>query len=349
MIPYRLSFQFLFAAAAAGLATPGAAEVRTFANPTLDGIPVSYCLANGDVCGERVAIEWCRAQGYEYASSWAATPGVDATSVTVRLDDGRVCRGAQCDAFASVTCGTQARTFRMPTLGAAGRATLISPTRRSAEAPLEPLQYQVLIPGCHQREPGVFLCETAHEYQHCRTLMSVGRVFGCRAGLAFDGDFAQAIAASPDSYELRLQSTAVATVERGQRGAGTARGEVRFEVQFDVPPIGEGAVCLQRDRYLYHATGPKGGLAEIDDTSDCGAPVSGSIVPHEDDILQAYDICDSFAAWGEEIEQPIELLAAALFHVGFANSAFAREDGAAQRIVAPYLTVRAPMQVICKE
>jgi hypothetical protein len=344
----RLSCLSLLAAAAAGFAAPSAAQVRTFTNPMHQGLSVNYCIAGGEICGEQVAMEWCRAQGYDYASNWAATRGIDVTSAAVRLDDGWVCRGAQCEAFASITCGAEGRSFRMPTLGAAGRATVISPSRRSAESELAPHEYQVLIPGCHQREPGVFLCETVHEYQHCRSLMSTGKVFGCRAGLAFDSNFAEPIAAGPDRYQLSVRSTPVVTVERGKRGAGAAKGDARFELRFAVPDAGRGA-CLQRDRYVYHATGPKGGFAEIDDTRECGAPISGAIVPHEDDVLQAYDMCEAFAAWGSELEQPIELLVAALFHIGPANAVSARPGSASSSIVAPYLTIRVPMQVVCNE
>jgi hypothetical protein len=344
----RLPFLSLFAAAAAGFAVPGAAQVRTFTNPMHEGLAVNYCIAGGEICGERVAMDWCRAQGYGHASKWTATRGADATNATVRLDDGWICRGAQCEAFASITCGAEGRTFRMPTIGPARRAMLISPSRRSAENAVAPLEYQVLIPGCHQREPGVFLCETVHEYQHCRSLMSTGRVFGCRAGLAFDGNFADPIAAGPDRHDLSVRSTAVVTVERGQRGAGVAKGDARFEIRFAVPDADRGA-CLQRDRYVYYSTGPKGGLAEIDDTRDCAAPISGVIAPHEDDVLQAYDMCEAFAAWGSELEQPIELLVAALFHVAPADPALAHRRGIVSSIVAPYFTIRAPMQVVCNE
>ena len=336
------------AAAAAGLTVPASGQtVRTFAQPMHEGLPINYCDAAGEVCGAQVATRWCRAQGYDYASDWAATPGIDVTTMTIRLDDGWICRGAQCEAFASITCSAQGQTFRMPTLGAAARATVISPSRRGVEAAIAPLEYQVLIPGCHQREPGVFLCETVHEYQHCRTLMHAGKVFGCRAGLAFDGAFAEPIAAAADDYELELRSTAKLTVEHGQRGAGQVKGNVRFEISFAVPSVGESTWCLQRDRYFYYPTGPKGGLAEIGDTTDCGEPISGTIVPHEDDVLQAYDMCDAFAAWGSELEQPIELMVAALFHVAGTNPTFT--DGSPSTIVAPYVTIRAPMQVSCEQ
>jgi hypothetical protein len=179
--------------------------------------------------------------------------------------------------------------------------------------------------------------------------MRAGKVFGCRAGLAFDGGFAEPIAAGPDDYDLSVNSNAVVTVEQGKRGAGKVKGEARFDVEFALPPIGDGAWCLQRDRYLYFPTGPKGGIGEIDDISDCGKAISGSIVPHEDDVLQAYDMCDAFAAWGSELEQPIELLVAALFLVSSTAPKFTSRDGSGSSIVAPYLTIHAPMKVNCDQ
>jgi hypothetical protein len=342
----RLPSVYIAALAAAGFAVSANGQVRTFSNPAHDGLPLSYCGAAGQVCGAKVATDWCHTQGFDHATDWSASPGVDITSTTVRLDDGFICRGAQCESFASITCANEAQTFRMPTLGpAATRVQVLSPTLRGVEAAIEPTEYRVLIPGCHQREPGIFLCETVHEYQHCRTLMGAGKVFGCRAGLAFDGGFAEPIAAGPDDYELDVHSNAEMVVTQGRRGEAKIRGDARVEVTFSIPPVGADTWCLQRDRYVYYPTGPKGGLSEIDDVSDCDAPIAATLGPHEDDALQAYDMCDVFAAWGGEIEQPIELLVAALFHVGPSTLT---QDSGATRIVAPYVTVRAPMKVSCE-
>ena len=336
------------AAAAVGFAVPAQAQVRTFAAPKHEGLPLGYCIAAGEICGAQVAASWCRAQGYDQATDWTATPGLDVTSTTIRLDDGWICRGARCEAFGSITCAAEGRTFMAPNVGTAGLVTLIAPSRRSVVAAIEPVEYRILIPGCHQREPGVFLCESVHEYQHCRTLMRAGNVFSCRAGLAFDGAFAEPVAAGSDAYELHVGSLPSATVKRGERGGGEVRGAARFEIAFDLPPLGEGSWCLQRDRYVYHPTGPKGGLADIGDTDDCGASITGVIEPHEDDVLQAYDMCEAFAAWGTELEQPIELLVAALFHVSSAHPAFAGAADSRSRILAPYVPVKAPMKVSCE-
>ena len=61
------------------------------------------------------------------------------------------------------------------------------------------------------------MCETVHEYQHCRTLLEDGKVLGCRAGLAFDGAFAQPRAASPGTYDLSLRSRVNAIVYENRR------------------------------------------------------------------------------------------------------------------------------------
>ena len=325
------------------------AEVRTFMNPNHEGYSISYCSGNGQLCGEQVASNWCRSQGYEHASSWALTPGVDVSSVTIGLDDESICRGAQCDGFRSISCEREGRTFRMPRLGGLERATLITPNRRGTEAAIEEIEYRVLIPGCHQREPGMFLCETVHEYQHCRTLLKAGRVFGCRAGLAFDGAFADPIAPSPDRYKLSVKSNAAVTVRQGQRGEGKVKGAASFDIRFDLPDINEHDWCLQRDRYIYHPTGPKGGLADIDDIQSCDEEISGSFEPHEDDIIQAYDLCQASVSWGTHVDQPIELMVAALFHIGSARPDFSTSpvDGSS-KILAHYLTVQAPMRVECK-
>ncbi|NIW23314.1 MAG: hypothetical protein GWN29_01415, partial [Gammaproteobacteria bacterium] len=75
-----------------------------------------------------------------------------------------------------------------------------------------------------------------HEYQHCRTLFSAGKVLGCRAGLAFEGAFANPVAAAEGSYELDLRSRASATVSQGRRGQGRLRGDAEFTVSF-TPPV----------------------------------------------------------------------------------------------------------------
>lgn len=348
MIPIRRSAAVCAALACMLYTASSGAEVLTFDAPEHDGFLISYCASANGVCGERVAQRWCRQQGYERAVRWAAQPGLDFSTATVTLDQGSICRGAQCESFASISCESDGQTFRMPALGGLARATLIAPNRRSAEVAVAPVEYQVLIPGCHQREPGIFMCETVHEYQHCRTLLRAGKVFGCRAGLAFDGGFAVPVAASSEQYALELRSTAEVIVERGERGAGRLRGEARFEVAFAPPDHDRRDWCLQRDRYVYFPSGPRGGLAEIDATAACDEPVQGRFAPHEDHLLEAYDLCEGSLAWGEALEHDMRVLVGALFHFGSARPDFeATHDR--KRIVAPYITLEAPLRIRCRD
>lgn len=329
-------------------ASPADAQVRTFNEPTYGGYAISYCGAASPSCGEAVATAWCRSQSYEFASEWAASSGAD-DAVTVRIEDGNVCRGSQCDSFASITCNRRQAEFRMPRLGALGRATIIEPGRRGAVAAYEAVEFKTLIPGCHQNEPGVYLCETTHEYQHCRTLMQHGQVFSCRAGLAFDGGFAIPIAPKPGEYDLALDSDLKIMVEHGNRGAGRAKGDARVEVTFRPPVTLDASWCLQRDRYIYYPTGPKGGIGEIDNTAACDAPIRATVAPHEDDVLVAWELCNAFAAWGSELEHTADLMVGALFTLGSASPAFADQYGGSSVIMAPYLTVRAPVTIECRE
>jgi len=333
-----------------GIAAPANAEVRTFLNPRHDGYRLDYCQASGEICGERVATAWCRAQGYEYASDWSIASDIGAQMPTRSFDAGRICNEYQCDGFAEISCGREERSFRLPNLGAATRTTVITPDGRGTAHAVTPVEVELLVPGCYQTEPGILLCGTVHEYQHCRTLFAAGRLLGCRAGLAFDGGFASPIAASPAEYDLQLRSRARATVYRNRRGEGRLRGEANFTVTFAIPASQSAAqTCLQRDRYLYYPSGPNGGSSEIGATSDCARPIEASIVPHEDDLLRAYDLCDARQTWGESTGGSIELLVAALYYL---QAMPATERDSAElltRIVAPYTTIRAPLEIACRE
>lgn len=323
-------------------------QVQRFDAPQHENYGVSYCNAGGTLCGESVAHDWCRTQGFDRAVEWSAQAGSDFSTATVSLNEGRICRGAQCESFAAISCETARRSFRMPTLAGLTRSTVISPDRRNVEMAVAPVEYEVLIPGCQQREPGVFLCQSVYEYQHCRTLLKSGKVFGCRAGLAFEGRFAEPMAVVEGEYELDLKSNAQATVYRGRRGDGKLRGEARFEIRFVAPVLDPRDWCLQRDRYIYYPSGPKGGLAEIDATADCEDAIQGSFKPHEDDLIEAYDICEGMVSWGGKVQHDLHLLVGALFHVGSARPG-AKASAGGSHIVAPYLTIKAPLTVNCKD
>jgi hypothetical protein len=327
-------------------AGPLRAETRTFQNPLHQGYRLDYCQAFGRACGESVATRWCRGQGYEHASDWAIDRGIGDLLPTMSIDADRACHDGQCDGFASISCSRDGHSVRLPNLGAAMQSTVITPDRRGASPPISPVEVQVLVPGCYQIEPGVLLCGTVHDYQHCRTLLAAGKVLGCRAGLAFDGAFAEPVAAAADSYDIRMSSRAKVTVTEGQRGKGRLRGEAQYRVSFALPVEATAATCLQRDRYVYFPTGPMGGLAEIGETGDCAEPLQGKFAPHEDDLLRAYDLCAAHSAWGTSLDDSIELLVAGLYSLSAAAGTDA--SPASVRIVAPYVTVRAPLAITCK-
>jgi hypothetical protein len=226
---------------------------------------------------------------------------------------------------------------------------MISPSRRIAAVTYESSGFAQLIPGCHQTEPGVYLCETVHDFQHCRTLMRSGNVFSCRAGLAFDGGFARPVSPRPGGYTFELQSNAEVRVERDARGEGRIRGAAEVEILFEQPTLDYAFWCLQRDRYVYHTTGPSGGLADIDDTADCDTPVSARFEPDEDHLLMAYDLCTAMDSWGEEIEHSFDVIVAALFHIDSASPRFRSEYGGSAAVIAPYLTVKAPLKIACRD
>jgi len=234
-------------------------------------------------------------------------------------------------------------------LGPAGRSTVLSPDLRSTEVALDAAGYGVLIPGCTPREPGVFHCESLHQYQHCRTLMFSNMVHSCRADLAFQSAFAEPYAADRNDYRLTIESDARLRVERGDRGLGIIRGNVDVELSITPPLDTADANCLLRDRFVYQPTGPEGGMSTIDDAAACDEPIRFSFAPHEDDILRASDLCETFAAWGEEIEDTIDVLAAGLFHIHSDDRDFRARHPGGTGIIAPYVTVTAPLKIECRE
>ena len=332
-------------------ASPAAqAEVRTFRNPIFEGYRLDYCKTSGSECGERVATEWCVEQGYEYASDWGLERDIGALQPTISVDTRSICHGDQCDGFTAITCGREERAFRMPSLGGDTRGTVFTPDRRQAAPAVTRTEVQIVVPGCSQFEPGVLLCHSVPEYQHCRTLLQDGYLLGCRARLGLDGTIADMREVTAESYELSLRARASVTIDQGSRGEGRVRGATRYSVTFAIPEYTDAAEsCLQRDRYEYHQTGPNGGLSEIYEAADCDEPIEGSFAPHEDDFLHAYDLCEGRRAWGTKIEATTDLIVAGIFH--FSASTASSNDGgtAASRSIAPYLAIGAPLEVICRD
>jgi hypothetical protein len=318
------------------------AEVRTFDSPMLRGKPLTYCNANGTVCGADFAQRWCIDQGYERVSNWTLVDNAGVISSPSSRANNR-------NGFRTITCAREGSSFRGPRLGAMARSTVIAPDRRTADMVIAPVEYQVALPGCSQREPGVFLCETIHDYQMCRSLHRTGQVYGCRAGVAFASGFAKPISVNTSQTEISVDSNAVATVHLDRRGRGKLRGDVEFELLLPIPQVSQEKLCLQRDRYVYYPTGPMGGMSGIEQTGSCDEPLRGEFEPHEDDLLRAYDMCAAENAWGHTIEQPIEVLVAGLFHFVDADIAGTIKGATvAPDILAPYTTITAPMRVKCE-
>ena len=324
------------------VAAKASAEVRTFESPMLRGKPLTFCSTDGTICGADFAQRWCIDQGYEQVSNWTLMDNAGVISSPSNRANNR-------NGFRTISCTREGSSFRGPRLGAMGRSTVIAPDRRTANMVVAPVQYQVALPGCSQREPGVFLCETIHDYQVCRSLHRAGQVYGCRAGVAFASGFAKPISVNVNQTEVTVDSNAVATVHLDRRGRGKLRGEVEFELLLPIPQVSQEKLCLQRDRYVYYPTGPMGGMSGIEQTDSCDEPLRGEFEPHEDDLLRAYDMCAAENAWGHTIEQPIEVLVAGLFHFVDADIAGTIKGATAvPDILAPYTTVTAPMRVKCE-
>jgi hypothetical protein len=93
----RIAGTAIAALLAAGAA---AAETRTFDAPLVGDRRLDLCLYWGRDCGQPAADAWCREQGFESATAFAAQDGVGRSFV---LGDRKACDG-DCDAFRAVTC-----------------------------------------------------------------------------------------------------------------------------------------------------------------------------------------------------------------------------------------------------
>jgi hypothetical protein len=147
----RLLCGLLVVGAACLLIEEAAAEARTFEEPMLQGRRLAFCDASGEVCGAEIANRWCVNEGYDLASSWRLAE--DTGSVV-----GPSRRARQGAGFAAITCRREGFNYRVPRLGSFERAVVVSADQRAIVTGIAPVEYRVLIPGCHQREPGVFLC-----------------------------------------------------------------------------------------------------------------------------------------------------------------------------------------------
>jgi len=234
-------------------------------------------------------------------------------------------------------------------LGGAGENIVLTTGRQAAGVVLEASAEQVTVPGCQLIAPGQMLCGMLQDYHHCRTLLISSMVDSCRIEVAFASGAIEPQAAEPGSYELTVESGARVLIRRGERGFGQARGSASVELLFDLPvEATPPAWCLQRSQYLYFATGPEGGLPDIKDAEPCDKPLTFSFKAHSDDMTRAWDLCETFAAWGEDLEDSMEILAAAVFHIRSSSPDFNARHPEGAATIARYITVTAPLTIDCR-
>jgi hypothetical protein len=257
----------------------------------------------------------------------------------------------KCDAAAD-SCGNekaQPRTYTMPVLGPAASATVLSPSQRSTEVSLDAAAFGVPVPGCVLLHPGVLMCESVNEYQHCRTLMKSAMVHSCQIDTAFSGGFAEPREATSGTYQIGIQSDARLRVPRDDRGYGQIKGKAKVELILDPPAELTGqAWCLQSISYLYYPTGPQGGMSEFGDSGDCEQSLEFNFTAHRDDLLRAFDLCEEFAAWGDQLEDSIDVLIAGLFQIRSGNPEFMVRYPEGAAIIARYVNVKAPLSIDCR-
>jgi hypothetical protein len=324
------------------------AQTRTFDEPLHEGLPIDYCGASPASCGEAIAAAWCEEQGFDTATDWSARAGTGAASRSVRFDDGAVCEGTLCESFATITCLGQQATFMAPRLGAAGRAAVVAPGAQTTEVAIDQAELELLMPGCSQRVSGVFVCDSIIEHEHCRTLMISRMVYSCRIEAPFAGEPVEPHAAAPEEYRLQVDSSAEVRVTRGSRGFGRIRGRAAVELAYPWPAGTGDIVCVARRIRIYAMTGPDGGSSELGEPAPCEEPMEFRFEPHKDDLLRAYDLCDAFAAWGDGLEDSIDVLAAVMFEVR-PSAAAGSSSGGRSASVAPFVIVTAPLAIDCRD
>lgn len=249
----------------------------------------------------------------------------------------------------SNTCSRPTGLDTLPAFGPSGEATVLSPSRRATEAGFERGEQRVSAPGCSTLTPGVELCNSIHEFQHCRTLMISSMVDSCRVEIAFARDDIEPRVAEAGTYSVEIESTARVRIERQSRGFATPRGRASVTLSLDLPAEADApGWCLQRERYLYFATGPDGGEFEIEETDDCFEPIKFSYGAHADDIIRAWELCETFAAWGEELQDSIEILAAGIFTVRNSSPDFVARYPGGSAMIARTVKVQAPLAIDCR-
>jgi hypothetical protein len=223
-----------------------------------------------------------------------------AAPLRAQLAGGESLPVTRCDPATNTCAGADAPEI---VLGAAAENTLLTTGRQVTGVVLEGSAEQVSVPGCRQVALGQMLCGMIQDYQHCRTLLVSSMVDSCRIEVAFSSGAIEPQAAEPGSYELTVESGARVVIQQDERGFGQSRGSASVELIFALPvEAAPPAWCLQRSQYLYFATGPEAGLPDIKDAEPCDKPLTFSFRAHSDDMTRAWDLCETFAAWGEDLE-----------------------------------------------
>lgn len=121
---FRIFLALGFAVIAAALtlfaaATPASAQERTYANPTIDGFRLDWCLRWGAACGLPAAEEFCRRMGHDGVRGFARADNIGAQSPTLVLSGNQICRDAGCDGFSRITCRSERvfQVFQQPMAG----------------------------------------------------------------------------------------------------------------------------------------------------------------------------------------------------------------------------------------
>jgi len=256
----------------------------------------------------------------------------------------------RCDPAANSCSGTAQRAPVTPALGGAGRVTLLSPSQRATEVALEANGSRVPVPGCEVAAPGVLRCGTLNEYQHCRTLMISAMVDSCRIEMPFVGLPVEARPATPGSYQLTVESDARVRIVRGERAFSQVRGRAEALLQLQLPDEARApAWCVQRDRFQYAMTGSGAGVPDIGESADCAEPIEVRFTANDDDAVRAYDRCEIADAWGEKLDDTIEILVAGLFHIRSASPAFAARYPGGEAVIAEHVSVTAPFEIDCRD
>ncbi|MFO1133335.1 MAG: hypothetical protein U1E16_15160 [Hyphomicrobiales bacterium] len=103
---------FLFSASQAFAGT------ETFFKPKQGGNRLDWCLDWSTGCGAPAANAWCKAKGFETATSFSQAPDIGLKHPTRLLSSGAVCDQGFCDGFAQITCASAGgTTFANPKQG----------------------------------------------------------------------------------------------------------------------------------------------------------------------------------------------------------------------------------------